>query len=119
MKPWARKQIKGATNGSKKKKTRSRHPCQDADLERAAGDEPLATGKSAYFSSRVSLRITHYRSRLCDPGGPSSKAAIDGLVLAGLLHDDSILFIQEPIIEVQIKVKNESEEKTVIEIEEV
>jgi len=117
MKPWARKQIKAA-NG-RKKKTNNRSASKDADVERLAGDEPLAACKSAFFNSRVSVRITHYRSRFADPGGPSSKALIDGLVRAGVLRDDSLLWIAEPIIEVQVKVKNQDEEKTVVEIEEV
>jgi len=117
MKPWARKQIKAA-NG-RKKKVSNRSASTNADLERPACDEPLAKSKSAYFDSRVSIRISHYRSRFADPGGPSSKALIDGLVRAGVLRDDSLLWIAEPIIETQVKVKNQDEEKTVVEIEEV
>jgi hypothetical protein len=118
MKPWARKQIKGATNG-RKKKTRNPNPSKNADVERFVGDEQMAKGKDAKFNSRVSIRITHYRCRLCDPGGPSSKAVLDGIVRAGILRDDSLLWIEEPIIERQEKVKNQEDEETIIIIEEV
>jgi hypothetical protein len=118
MKPWARKQIKGATNG-RKKKTRNPRPGKDADVERPAGNEPMAKSKDPFFTSRVRIEITHYRCRLCDPGGPSSKAVLDGIVRAGILRDDSLLWIEEPIIERQEKVKNQEDEETIIIIEEV
>ena len=119
MKPWARKQIKGANANGRKKKTRTRNSSKAPDLERTLRDAPTEKIPSKFFDSRVNISITHYRSRLADPGGTSSKAAIDGLVSRSVLHDDSLLWIAEPIIETQVKVKNESEEKTVIIIEEV
>lgn len=119
MRDWARKQIKGAKNGRRKKAVGNRNTRKTSDLERTVCDAPAEKIPSKFFDSRVSIRITHYRSRLADPGGTSSKAAIDGCVGRGVLHDDSLLWIAEPIIETQVKVKNESEEKTVIEIEEV
>ena len=119
MKNWARKQIKGANANGRKKKTRNQNPRKDANMERFVGDEPMAKSKDAEFNTRVSIRITHYRSRLCDPSGPSSKALLDGIVRNRILIDDSLLWIQEPIIETQVKVKNQSEEETVIEIQEI
>ena len=118
MKNWARKQIKGATNG-RKKKTRNPRPSKDAKLEPTASHEPMAKSKDPFFTSRVRIEITHYRCRLCDPGGPSSKAVLDGIVRAGILRDDSLLWIEEPIIERQEKVKNQEDEETIIIIEEV
>ena len=79
----------------------------------------METRKSATFNTCVSLEIISYRTNLADSDGVSVKAAIDGLVEAGILRGDTTKDIQEPIISRQIKVKNASEEKTVIIIEEV
>jgi len=75
--------------------------------------------KSARFDTCVSLEIISYRCRLADSDGVSAKAAIDGLVAAGILRGDTTKDIQEPIRSHQIKVKNQDEEKTVIIIEAV
>ena len=87
----------------------------DANVEQSTCHEPLAKNEGASCHSRVRITFTHYRKRLCDPDGISVKAAIDGIVKAGLLKDDSSEFIEE-IRQKQVK---SSEEKTVIEIEEV
>ena len=62
-----------------------------ADLERPARNAPLEKKESKRLdtSRRVRLRITGYRHRLCDPDGQSAKATIDGLVLAGILANDT------------------------------
>jgi hypothetical protein len=57
-----------------------------------------------------------YRSRLADADGISAKAAIDGLVMCGILADDSTKEIRE-IRYQQVKVKNISDEKTEIILE--
>jgi hypothetical protein len=61
------------------------------DLERPARNAPLEKKESKRLdtSRRVRLRITGYRHRLCDPDGQSAKATIDGLVLAGILANDT------------------------------
>jgi hypothetical protein len=106
-------------------RTRTHRPAGDnhtrkvAHLEPLVGDEPLATGKGAAFTTLVSLEIISYRTRLADPSGISEKAAIDGLVNCGILRGDSLREIQEPIIHRQVKVKNISDEKTEIIIERV
>jgi hypothetical protein len=79
----------------------------------------MAAGKGAAFTTRVSLEIISYRTRLADPSGISEKAAIDGLVNCGILRGDSLREIQEPIIHRQVKVKNVSDEKTEIILEAV
>ena len=61
------------------------------------------------------VSLIHYRKRLCDPDGISVKAAIDGIVKAGILKDDSPEFVEE-IIQKQVK---SNDEKTEIIIEEV
>ena len=60
--------------------------------------------------TRFSLHIHSIRKRLADPDGISAKAAIDGIVKAGLLEDDSTKEIKE-IIYSQEK---GDEEKTII-----
>jgi hypothetical protein len=59
-----------------------------------------------------------HRSRLADADGISAKAAIDGLVMCGILADDSTREVDE-VRHRQVKVKNVSDEKTEIIIERV
>ena len=89
-----------------------------ADVERSACDEPLASSKGAAFNSRVRITVVSYRCRLADADGISAKAAIDGLVHCGILRDDSAKEVGEVCYR-QHKVKNEEEEKTLLEIEEM
>jgi hypothetical protein len=91
---------------------------QVADVELPASSEPVAACKGAAFDSRVDIEIVSYRSRLADADGISAKAAIDGLVAAGILRDDSAKEISEVRYR-QVKVKNEADEKTEIVITEV
>ena len=88
------------------------------NLERTAGDEPVESCQSPAFDSPVRIRIHSFRSRLADCDGVSGKAAIDALVLCGIIKDDTT----KEVVEVsygQTKVKTKSEEKTVITIERV
>jgi hypothetical protein len=91
---------------------------QVADVELPASSEPVAACKGAAFDSRVDIEIVSYRSRLADADGISAKAAIDGLVAAGILRDDSAKEVSEVRYR-QVKVKNEADEKTEIVITEV
>jgi hypothetical protein len=91
---------------------------QAADMELPASRQSVAAGKGAAFDSRVSITIVSYRSRLADADGISAKAAIDGLVAAGILRDDSAKEVSEVRYR-QVKVKNTSDEKTEIVITEV
>ena len=75
---------------------------------------PDTTKKEATFGRPVTITITGYRKRLADSDGQSAKAAIDGLVHAGVLNDDSPKWVNEVRYR-QVKAK---EEKTVILIEE-
>jgi Holliday junction resolvase RusA-like endonuclease len=88
------------------------------NVEQAACDEPIQAGRRAAFDSRVDIRIVSYRTRLADADGISAKAAIDGLVHAGVIRDDSTKEVRE-VSYCQIKVKNKNEEKTVIQIRRV
>jgi hypothetical protein len=91
---------------------------QAADMELPASRQSVAACKGAAFDSRVSITIVSYRSRLADADGISAKAAIDGLVMCGILADDTTKEISEVRYR-QVKVKNEADEKTEIVITEV
>ena len=106
----------GKSSGKKSQSNQindGRNSNSDANVEQSTCHEPLAKNEGVPCHSRVHITFTHYRKRLCDPDGISVKAAIDGVVKAGLLKDDSSEFIEE-IRQKQVK---SSEEKTVIEIE--
>jgi hypothetical protein len=89
-----------------------------SDVELPASRQSVAACKGAAFDSRVDIEIVSYRSRLADADGISAKAAIDGLVAAGILRDDSAKEVSEVRYR-QVKVKNASDEKTEIVITEV
>ena len=88
-----------------------------ADVEPAAGHVPPgAHGREAAYP-RVRLTVRSYRSRLADPDGVSVKAAIDGLVEAGVIPDDNAKVVVGLTIE-QVRCKR-AEERTVILVQEV
>ena len=100
-----------------------RNPDSAPDVELSAGSAPLAAHENPQGDTRcgehggwrwpVTITITSYRKRLCDADGISGKAAIDGIVAAGLLPDDS----PEYVSEVRYRQIKSSVEKTVITIE--
>lgn len=84
----------------------------NADMEQVASDEPLAAKKGARFDSPVRIHIHSVRKRLADPDGISAKAAIDGIVQAGVLVDDSAKYVKE----VSYSQEKGFPEKTIIKI---
>ncbi len=54
-----------------------------------------ATKEIQRSGSRCHINIHSIRKRLADPDGISAKAAIDGLVEAGILTDDSIKYVEK------------------------
>lgn len=87
-----------------------------ADVEPDPGDGPGgAHGHEAAYP-RVRLTVRSYRARLCDPDGISVKAAIDGLVEAGVIPDDNAGVVVGLTIE-QVKCRR-VDERTVIVVEE-
>lgn len=64
----------------------------------------------------VKIHIRSFRKRLCDADGISAKAAIDGLVHAGVIPDDSPKYVSV-VSYSQEKIKKGEEEKTEIQIE--
>lgn len=97
-------------------KAKNRNTDSHADVEPDAGDAPLGAQKVPLFSSPVCVLVTHHRKRLVDTGGASEKWAMDAIVRAGVLKDDSAKYIED-IRHKQIKVKKGEQEKTVFEIE--
>lgn len=94
------------------------HSGKATNLERTIGNGALPAGKSPAFDSQVSIRIDSYRIRLADCDGVSGKAAIDSLVICGIIANDTTKEVRE-VTYSQTKVKNKSDEKTVITIERV
>ena len=66
-----------------------------ADLEPDIGDAPLEPKETKGLDSPVCIHIHSLRKRLADIDGISGKAAIDGLVNAGLLLSDSPKHVKE------------------------
>ena len=87
-------------------------PIPLADLESTPSDEPLAKKKGARSDKRCRVHVHSKRRRLCDPDGISAKAAIDSLVVTGLLPDDSAKYIKEVSFSQEIS----KTEETVIDL---
>ena len=86
-----------------------------SNLESAVRNEPLGQEESERFDSLVRISIHSVRGVLADPDGISGKAAIDGIVKAGILRDDS----PKEVKEVRYSQEKGRPEKTIITITEV
>jgi hypothetical protein len=86
-------------------------------LEPYLVDEPLGAQKAERLNPPFNIHVHVIRERLCDPDGISAKAAIDGLVKARVLPDDSAKYV-EKVSYTQEKVVKGEEEKTIITITE-
>lgn len=91
------------------------HP---ANLEQNTRADCKATNATAAFDTPVCITVVSYRTRLADADGISAKAAIDGLVHAGVIADDGPEHVHEVRYR-QVKVRTKREEKTILEIEAV
>lgn len=78
----------------------------------------MAKKKDKGFDSPVSIHVHSRRFRLCDADGISAKAAIDGIIKAGILPDDSPEYVKE-VRYTQEKIKKPEYEETIITLEEV
>ena len=87
-------------------------PLPASNVESAISHEPLAAEKDSGPDKRCRVHVHSKRRRLCDPDGISAKAAIDGLVAAKLLRDDSAKFIKEVSFSQEVS----EVEETIIEI---
>lgn len=99
-------------------KPNDRNTNPNANVESNTGNAPLGAQEVPRFSSPVRVLVTHHRKRLVDTGGASEKWAMDAIVRAGILEDDSAKHIEE-IKHRQVKVKKGESEKTVFCIEAV
>lgn len=85
----------------------------DADMEPITCGSPLGAHEDKTFDAPVRITFYHSRKRLADMDGLSVKAAIDGLVEAGILTGDTPKQVKE-IRHHQIK-RGTEETKIVIE----
>jgi len=83
-----------------------------ANLEPVISDAPLAAEEVARFNSPVRVHFHSIRKRLADVDGISGKAVLDGIVIAGVLADDSPEFVKQ----VTHSQEKGVEEKTIITV---
>jgi len=88
-----------------------------ADVEPDTEHGPRGAHGDEAAYPRVRLTVRSYRARLADPDGISVKAAIDGLVEAGVIKDDNAGVVVGLTIE-QVKGPR-ADERTVIVVESV
>ena len=84
------------------------------NMESRACNEPLATEKASRFDGQVSLCVHSQRHKLTDSDGACFKYALDAIVSAGILSDDSPQIIPESPRETQSKISKMEPEKTTI-----
>ena len=65
------------------------------------------------MDKKCRIHIVSYRKRLADADGISAKAAIDGLILGGVLRDDSPEEVEEVTF---AQVKTKGDERTEITV---
>lgn len=99
----------------KKKSSRNRRPRSDANMESNSINDQIQQDEAATFNTSTHLEIIHHRKRPTDPDGCSAKAAIDGIVAAGILPDDSAKWIES----IKITVIQSVVEKTIFRFTEV
>jgi len=75
--------------------TNNRTGLAASHLEQDTSNAPLGTQETARFNSPVNIHIHSIRKRLCDADGISAKAAIDGLVKAGIIIDDAPVYVRQ------------------------
>ena len=66
-----------------------------AHMEQNPSDESLGQKAFKGHDTPCSIHIKSIRKRLADADGVSGKAAIDGLVHAGILQNDSAHYVKE------------------------
>ena len=84
-----------------------------ADMEQNPSHEPMGAKETPRFNSPVHITIISYRKLNHDPDGISAKAAIDGIVHAGILSDDSAKQVKK----VTFESRKDANERTEIIIE--
>lgn len=86
-----------------------------ADVEPDTEHGPRGAHGDEAAYPRVRLTVRSYRARLADPDGISVKAAIDGLVEAGVIPDDNAVVVVGLTIEQEKCTR--ADERTVIVVE--
>jgi hypothetical protein len=84
-------------------------------MESNSINDQIQQDEAATFNTSTHLEIIHHRKRPTDPDGCSAKAAIDGIVAAGILPDDSAKWIES----IKITVIQSVVEKTIFRFTEV
>lgn len=84
-------------------------------MESTSGDGTLAKERRPGLDKKCRLHVLCRRKRLADPDGISVKAAIDGLVEAGILRDDNAECVKEVSIS-QEKCRPGEEEQTIVRV---
>lgn len=95
--------------------TRNNPASSDADLEPHSRNAPDGANQAPAFTSQVRITFHHARARLADIDGLSGKAAIDGLVEAGILADDTAKQVAE-VNHCQTKSKSEETKIVITEL---
>lgn len=90
-------------------------PVPVADMESTPKLAPKKKNVRQEVYPKYSINVHSKRRRRVDPDGLSAKAAIDGLVLGGILSDDSAA----EIAEVTFTQETSEVEETIIEIWEI
>lgn len=98
------------------KAARNRAANPAADVEPATCHEPMAKEEGPRLATPCRIHVHSVRHRLADSDGISAKAAIDGIVHAGVLPDDSPTFVKE-VRYSQEKCGSHEQERTTITLE--
>ncbi len=85
-------------------------------MEPDISNESVGEEKTKRLDTQCNIYIHSFRHRLADADGVSAKAAIDGIVNAGVLRDDTTHSIKE-VRFIQTKISKKEPEKTVIILE--
>ncbi len=85
-------------------------------LERAICSQPMEPPCHPKVDTPCRIHLHCRRHRLADPDGISAKAVIDGLVLAGILEDDTPKQIVESPKITQEQVGRDVPEETIVKI---
>ena len=88
-------------------------------MEQGLGNALLGTQKIERFDAPVRIDIYSTRKGKTDIDNISGKAALDGIIKAGILKDDSTEFIKEYQVHRAVPVTKTEDEKTEIVITEI
>ena len=102
----------------RKNESNNKPAIQSTHMESNSSHEPLGEKEAPRFDTPVNITVVSYRKRKHDTDGISAKAAIDGLVHAGILQDDSREEVKKVTFQSNKCEKGEAE-KTIIIIETV